>query len=90
MLKCLKDDCDGRLEARGKVYFNVEDGAYEDGILAVTELDFSPLNDLYDGHPVAIYDELRVSCSACGTEVPAKLGNVANERFERQVVGGAE
>ena len=85
-IKC--GECGGPLEASGKVYFDVGDGAYtEEGLLAVTELEFSILNDRYDGHPVALYDELKVTCRDCGQEVPATLENIAGERFERQQLG---
>ena len=58
---CPVEGCDGVIEASGKVYFDVTalsaDG--ED----VADMEFSPLNDSYDGHPVAMEAELRFYCS---------------------------
>lgn len=58
---CPVDGCPGVIEASGKVYFDVtalsEDG--ED----VADMEFSSLNDAYDGHPVALEAEINFYCS---------------------------
>jgi len=58
---CPVEGCDGTIEATGKVYFDVTalsaDG--ED----VADMEFSGLNDTYDGQPCALEGELRFYCS---------------------------
>ncbi len=58
---CPREDCDGVVEASAKVYFDVT-GLSRDGE-DVTDMEFSGLNDTYDGHPCALEAELVFYCS---------------------------
>lgn len=59
-----KCQCGGELEATSTVYLTCE---LQDG--DIVGLDFASVNDLLDGHPIALETELRVECSDCGEEI---------------------
>lgn len=70
--------CGGRLEAAAKVYFDL--AAVElraDGGLEVMALEFSDLNNSFDGHPVAMESEFVVSCAECGRKPDVWLARTA-------------
>ncbi len=73
--------CGGPLEASAKVYFDVT--ATErtpESPLAVTGLEFSDLNDSYNGHPAAMEHEVQVSCAECGHTPDFFVSGGAEER----------
>ena len=70
--------CGGRLEAAAKVYFDLSAAERRaDGTLEVTDLEFSGLNDSFDGHPVAMESELAVSCVDCSQRPSFRLAGTA-------------
>ena len=73
--------CGGQLEASAKVYFDVTatKQTAEDP-LVITGLEFSTLNDSYDGHPVAMEHEIQVSCSECGHAPDFAIAGAAESR----------
>jgi hypothetical protein len=81
---CPREDCDGVVEGSAKVYFDVtrlsEDG--ED----VTDMEFSRLNDTYDGHPCALEAEVDFYCSN-DHELSFSVAGRAAERSDMNGLG---
>lgn len=69
VVKCPR--CGGQLEAASTVYFEITESELDkDDVLVITNMEFSSVNDSYDGKPVALEHEIRVSCSECGHDLP--------------------
>ena len=81
---CPVEGCNGVVEASAKVYFDVT-RLSADGE-EVADMEFSGLNDTYDGHPCALEAELSFYCSN-DHELDFVVGGRAQERTDFNGLG---
>lgn len=89
--KCPKDDCNGRLEATSRIFLDVTDATVreEDGELTLHGLEFSHLNDHFDGLPCNLEAEFEVQCDH-GHEFVGYFDDALRWRTGLQPIGNAE
>lgn len=76
---CPVEGCDGTIQASGRVYFYVTRLEGAEGEQEIADMEFSAINDSYDGHPCALEAELSVYCSN-DHELDYPVGGRAQER----------
>jgi hypothetical protein len=89
-MTCPKDGCNGRLEAMSRIYLDITDATVrEDGELTLHGLEFSHLNDHFDGHPCNVEGEFDVQCEN-GHEFAGYFDDALRWRLGLQPTGNAE
>lgn len=90
MIPCPEEDCSGHIEAFTRVYLDIEAGTLDDeGALTIEDMQFSHLNDHFDGLPCNLEGEFEVCCSDCGREFNFYTAPSMADRIAPQPIGNA-
>lgn len=90
MIPCPEKDCGGRIEASTNVYLDIVAGTLDDeDALTIEDMQFSHLNDHFDGLPCNLEGDFYVNCSDCGRRFNFYTAPSMADRIALQPIGNA-